>query len=174
MTYPDPTTGQRLTDGFIDSMLDNLLIKPSNETKASVITPANDNDLAITVAANSVYYIEFVIMFACLRAANMKTAWSVPAGATGNRLCLGPGSANVASASANLTEMATSVNAYTTECLYSDPRDSVTSFVSLWERTVMTTVSSGTVRFQWAQIASNATGNVVAGSQSYARWRRIG
>lgn len=173
--YPVITAGVKLTADLLASMLPQYVIKTADTTRTSTAALANDPDLVTgTLTAGGVYDVEFHVIFGALQAAGIRTAWSVPAGTTGNRRTLGPGSANATEANANTTEMRWSVVPYATAALYTDPRNAAASLTHLVEKALVTIgATAGPITFQWAQNVSNATGTVVSAT-SYVTYRQVG
>jgi hypothetical protein len=173
--YPVITASSRLTAELLASMVDNYAIKPSDLPKTSNVTLANDPDLTTaTLTANGIFAVEFHVRFAGLQAAGIKTAWSVPAGTTGNRDTLGPGSANVAEAGANTTELHWGVFPYATAVAYTNPRNNAANYTHLIEKALVSIgATAGAVVLQWAQNVTNVTATTVA-ANSYVKWRQVG
>lgn len=172
--YPTLGGGTRVDDNFLSALIDNWVIKPADATGRTVITQVADPDLTFPVVASAVYDVTFRVRFGALLAAGIATSWSVPAGTTGNRECLGPGTANAAETNGNTTAMHVAVYPYATVCNYTDPRNAVASQVWLEEKAVLSVGgTAGSVTLLWGQWTANATGTVV-NAQSYVKYRRIG
>lgn len=172
--YPDVAGGTRVDDVFLAAMLDEFIIKPADATPRTVVTLVNDPDLTFPVLANALYEVYFNVRFAGLQAAGLRTAWSVPAGTTGNRECHGPGSANATQTDANTTEMRHAVHGYATACNYTNPRNSASLQTYLEEQALLQVgATAGSVVLQWGQVTANATGSLV-NANSYVKYRRIG
>ena len=172
--YPDINGGARVDDTFLSSMLDHWIIKPADATPRVVNSIVNDPDLLFPVEANALYDVEMVIRFASLQAVGIRTAWTAPAGTTGNRLVGGPGSANVVQADANTTDMRWGVFSYGAAVGYTSPRNSTTLQTWLLEKALLAVgATAGNVTFQWGQLVTNATGTIV-NANSYIKYRRIG
>lgn len=172
--YPVLGGGTRVDDQFLSDLIDNYVIKPADATPRVAATLVADSDLTFPVVANAVYDVLFNVRWAGLQAAGLRTSWSVPTGTTGNRECMGPGSANAIEANANTTEMRWAVHGYATAVLYTNPRNSVSSQTMTWEQAIVSIGSTaGSVTFNWGQNVANATGSLVVAS-SYVKYRRIG
>lgn len=172
--YPDVNGGSRVDDAFLSAMIDNYVVKPADSPGRTATTPLADPDLVFPVEANALYDVEMVIRFASLQVAGLRTAWAVPTGTSGNRLCGGPGSANVAQTDANTTDMRWAIHGYGTGVLYTDPRNSLSLQTWVWEKALLAVGSTaGNVSFNWGQATANATGTVV-NANSYVKYRRIG
>jgi hypothetical protein len=161
--FPEVKGGQEYTADFMRSLLPLWVIKDSNTDRASTTTFADDPEFKLeNLLANAVYNIQFAVKFAGDLDGDIKTNWTLPTGATGTRLCLGPGStANQASAA--FMNMRCGAHGVTTSVHYSATRDLVTLEVWCWERAVirMGTVD-GDVVLSWAQAASSGTATRVS------------
>jgi hypothetical protein len=173
--YPNITAGLRLTADVLNAMTPTWVIKPADTTRASTVTATSDPDLVTdTLTAGGVYYVKFVIRFAALTAAGLRTAWLVPSGTTGNKCVMGPGQTNAANATdAIVLDMRWAVHGYATNCLYTDPRNSTTNQTFVIEEALVSIGSTaGTIAMQWAQNVTNATGTIV-NNNSYIMWQQI-
>lgn len=141
--------------------------KAADLDRASTTTFTSDPDLQCTLAANSVYRVEFYLHFAALDAARFKTQWLVPASAGGNRSAVGPDQAQILSVTSSGGQGRYGVHAFSTACTYGT-RDSGSSLCFGLEEGVVTTTTGGTLALQWAQATSNATATRL-GAGSYMR-----
>lgn len=168
--YPTIAAGSRVTAGLLQSMQPLVAYKSADTLRASTTTLADDPDLTMQLAANATYLVEMRISFATITGTGaplLKTAWDVPAGASGNRSAQGPGSAATDSNADNMATHA-GIHAFNTTVTYGG-RNSATSECIAIETGLITTASAGTLAFQWAQATSNATAvRVGAGSTLYA------
>lgn len=170
--YPNINAGDDFTVEMLRSMITNYIFKSTSTTRASTTTLADDPDLLVPVEANAVTWIRFVVRAAAILAEDIKIAWSVPSGATGNRHVIGPGS-TATDASADNIAVRLGVHVYSTALTYSGVRNSASNqFVILEEAMITTSSTAGNVALQWAQATSGATGAVVA-SGSWAEYRRV-
>lgn len=173
--YPTIYAGQRITGTLMQAMLPDVVWKTANEDRAATTTLANDSDLVATLEANATYHVTMYIHFAAVDAAQFKTQWAVPTGATGNRSALGA-AFELASSGAATTQAAdggyhrSGVHGYTTTVRYGT-RASATNQALVVEESILTTSSTaGTLALQWAQFTSNATATrVAAGSSMHIR-----
>lgn len=172
--YPLVGGGTPVDDQFLSDIIDNYVIKAADATPRIVTTIINDGDLVFPVVANAVYDVLIHVRFGALLAAGIRTAWTVPTGTSGNRVCLGPGSSNVAQTDANTTELRWAVHGYATVVNYTNPRNSTSLQTFLEEKAILSVGSTaGSVNFQWGQWTANATGTFVT-ANSYVKYRRIG
>ena len=172
--YPVVGGGTPVDDQFLSDMIDNYVIKAADATPRVNSTLAADPDLTFPVVANALYEVTFNIRWAGLQAAGLRTDWTVPAGTTGNRECMGPGSANAVQADANTTELRWAVHGYGTACLYTNPRNSVSLQTMTIEHALLAVgATAGSCTLRWAQNVTNATGSLV-NANSFVKYRRIG
>lgn len=139
--------------------------------RASTTTFAADPVLQATLAANAKYLIEVYMSYGALAAADLKTQWTVPAGATGNRSCFGPGSSASDSSATNIV-VRCNVSNFSTSIPYEGVRNSQTNLTLAWETGMVTTTTGGTMSLDWAQNTSNATGSRM-GAGSWMRVTRL-
>lgn len=168
--YPQIAAGDELTADLLMSMLPRIISKSVDEGRDTTTTLANDSELLMTLEANATYFVEFYLNCAALDAAKIKTAWSVPAGATGSRNVLGPGS-TANQASMDNVSMRAGTHTFTTSVTYGTRNSAVNGFY-VQETAVVVTSSSGTCALQWAQDASNATDTTIY-ARSLMRVTRI-
>ena len=153
-------------------MIKNYIFKDSPETRTSTTTVADDADLIVPVEANARTHIKFVLHAAAILAEDFKTAWSAPAGASGNKHVLGPGS-TASDGNADNIAVRMGVHGMTTPVTYSGVRNSaVSQFLVIEEAIVVTGATSGNVVLQWAQGTSGGTGAVIAAG-SWVEYRRV-
>lgn len=126
--------------------------------RASTTTFAADPVLQATLAASAKYKVEVYLNYGALLAADIKTQWTVPAGATGNRSVMGPGSTST-NATADNISMRSGVHGFSTAITYSGVRDSQSALSIAVETGIITTTTGGTLSLDWAQVTTNATGS---------------
>lgn len=171
--YPALYAGERPTADLLLPMIPDVYYKVGNTDRSATTTLADDPDLTTTVEANAVYHVTCYIHFAALDAAQIQTAWTVPAGATGNRSAFGAafqlaGGANTAVA-ADGGYHRSGCHGYATPVRYGSRNNSVFQCLAL-EESIVTTSSAGTLALQWAQAVSNAGATrVAAGSSLHVR-----
>ncbi|WP_328404009.1 hypothetical protein OHS70_34270 [Streptomyces sp. NBC_00390] len=144
--------------------------KPSNTDRPSATALVADPHLITQLQANAKYLVEFHLYYAALSAAAFKTTWSVPAGATGNRSVLGPGSAATEGNADNLA-VRSGVHATATTVVYGT-RNHATNLAHAVESGILTTTTAGTLALSWAQNVSHATAARLA-TGSYMRVTRL-
>lgn len=135
-----------------------IVNKTTDQSYNNDTTFNNDTQLKFTGAANTKYRVEMNMM-ASGDPGNIIIDWSVPVGATGSRMCLGPplGIANV-----NNATMRSAVYPYSTVVGYG--LTGLTTYIQ--EKSIVSFGSnSGDLVIRHAQYASNATPTIVlAGS----------
>jgi hypothetical protein len=156
--YPDVIQGLEDPAEMLRLFLPLWTIKDNNTEATSDTTFTDDPELVIeNLEAGAIYEIQFYVKFAGDNDGDIKTNWTLPTGATGNRCCLGPGSTAADSAADNIA-LRMGVHGATTSVTYSATRDSVTSSVWCYEIGIIRMGSvDGEVAFSWAQAASFAT-----------------
>jgi hypothetical protein len=161
--YPAIAAGQRITTNLLNAMIPEIIDKPAATSRTSTTTVSDDPDLTFTLAANSMYFVEFFIKYSTPGAsgtAGFKTQWTVPSGAGGNRTALGPGSTQTDSGADNIS-VHSGVHGFTTAVTYGS-RGTTSNQLMAIETALVTTTSSGTCALQWAQQTSNASATTVA------------
>jgi hypothetical protein len=172
--YPDIAGGGRVDGDFLSAMLDNYVIKSSTSTPRTAAALVADPDLTFPVVANALYDVELTVRFGALQAAGIQTTWTVPSGASGDRLCMGPGTANATQTLANTTEMKWITYPPALAVAYTDPRNVIADQTWFREHSLLAIGSTaGSVTLNWGQATANATGTVVYLSSAF-RYRRIG
>lgn len=134
------------------------VIKPGDETVASSITLQNDNDLAVSVLANSQYFVEFFIIYDAIQAADIQIGWTAPSGATFDWTHGGLGTSAVASVGAVSRNYRVLADVGT---VGGPAAASGTKAVIPGEGRLVTGVNAGTLQLRWAQNVSNVTGTIV-------------
>lgn len=166
-TYPPISAGQRITADLLTAMLPNVIVKPTTTARASTTTFADDPDLQAPVEANAQYYIEFRILAAGVAAADIKTEWGVPSGASGLKTVLGPATGSTTNNNADNITMRAGAHQHGTDVVYNCVRDDSTLAFGIVEWGFVTTGStSGTVAFRWAQNSSNTIATQVFGGST--------
>lgn len=168
--YPVPRVGQRATSALLLSLMPDTIYKTADEDRNSTTTLTDDDELTTTLQANSVYLVEFELHYATLNVAGFKTDWTTPAGSSGLKSVLGPGSTQTEGTANNISGRF-GVHGYATVVTYGN-RDSSTNQLVARETSLITTTSSGTVAIRWAQNASNAGATRVAAG-SFMRVRKL-
>lgn len=162
--YPTIYAGQRITGSLLSSMMPDVIRKLNNTDRTATTTLADDPDLTVLLEANAQYYIEIDLWYAASTGSSgIKTAWTVPAGVTGNRSALGMASTVSDATPAGVGRWG--VHGYGTSVFYGD-RQSSTNLALARETSYLTTsTTAGTCALQWAQDTSDAGAcRVAAGS----------
>lgn len=169
--YPLINAGQRLTASLVQSLVPLEAYKTAATTRTSTTVLADDPDLTLSLAASAVYDVIFYLHYAAISAAQFKTAWTVPASATGVRSARGLASTVSDSVNGGVGDVRSGVHAFATAVTYGDRNNASNQCFALEEARV-TTTTAGTLAIQWAQVTSNATGSVLSAG-SYMRVKRI-
>lgn len=128
--------------------------KSSNEAVSSSTTLQDDDDLTFTAGANEVWVVKFVLLVTTSDATgDLKLQVTTPGGgSTGYVIVLAHNNGSVVSAYGAI-DSAIAIN-------YTAARTSDPCHVSAY----VSTVTSGTVKLQWAQNAASGTTTLLAGS----------
>lgn len=141
--------------------------KPANETVTSSIVLQNDDDLLFAVAANEVWKFELLLLYEAATTADISFGLTFPAGAAGTWGGHGLGIAagtNTDSFVAKHIDLATTLN-------FGGGGVGVPVTATVWGR-IRNGATGGTLRLQWAQRVSDATGTILK-TDSYLYGVRI-
>jgi hypothetical protein len=171
--YPNIVAGLEVPKAILDAFLVKTTIKDNDTDAISDTTVTDDPELFLNdLEANGVYEIRFFIKFSGDLDGDLRTQWSVPSGATGSRLCVGPGT-TAADASADNMPMRMGVYATSSAVAYSCARDSTSNSQWCFE-TALIRISStaGDIALSWSQNTTSPTATRVT-SDSWATARRL-
>lgn len=145
--------------------------KPANESVTSSATLQDDNDFAFAVAANAIYTLQTYIIYSGAidggtGAGGLKMQFTGPAGAGMTWTNFG---ANVSGGVTNYNVVAEGLAAGAPRSV---PTNAGTTMTCQPKGTLVTSGTSGTLQFRWAQNTSNATATVV-GINSWMRLKRV-
>jgi hypothetical protein len=134
--------------------------KPSNESVTSSITLQDDNDFAFAVAANSVYILESYLIYTGAidggtGAGGMRMQFTGPAGAAMTWTNFG---GNTVGGVTAYNVVAESLTAGAPRAV---PTNAGTAMTCQPKGTLVTSGTSGTLQFRWAQGSTNATATVL-------------
>lgn len=152
--YPNWAAGDPITAANLNYTQGQVIVKTSGTQRASTTTLADDPDLTVTLDANATYFVEAWLHFVSPTTEGIKTAWTTPSGASGNRLAFGEGSTQSASNADNVSGRF-GVHGFGTSVTYGDRASNTTQCAAI-ETAIVTTSSSGTLAVQWAQATSGA------------------
>jgi hypothetical protein len=143
---------------------ETLLERTSDTTATSDATVNADGFFTFAMVASAKYHVT-IVAIANGTAGDIKTSWTIPASATGAKVCDGPA---VASTSRDDTTVRKSAHGFATEV----PYGTVSTGCYIREEGILTTVGSGQWTWNWSQNTSNAAGTTVE-TGSYCRIRRV-
>lgn len=160
--YPVIVAGEALTSALLQSMLEQVGYKASDQGVTSSTVLQNDTALLVPLAANAKYEFDAKIVYkgGTTGSSDLKLGWSVPSGVT-----IAGGIEAVANplgvALLYMTQAST---------LFSATNGTGNPFpIRLWG-TVTTSATTGNLQLTWAQNTSSATATtVMAGSLLTAR-----
>lgn len=153
---------ETITAAKLNKRLPIWVVKSANEAVTSSSTLQNDDELVVTLPANSRWRVEAVIL-ASGTTNGLKSDWTIPADATLVPLkqVLGPDSASTDRSNTNVRLGA---HAHDTVAEYGVD-DGAAIWTTIREEFIVDMVSEGDLQFRWAQVISNAVAvNVRAGS----------
>jgi hypothetical protein len=168
--WPFWTAGQELTAADLAAGQSLIAYKTASTDRSSTTTFSDDPELTFSLAASAIYIVEFYLFYAG-NTGLMQTKWTVPAGATGNRSAMGPGS-TATDANSNNISMRSGVHAYATAVLYGNRGVGSLNQSIAEETALVTTTTAGTCAISWTQGSSNAAATRMGGG-SWARALRI-
>ncbi|MFJ8677210.1 hypothetical protein [Streptomyces sp. NPDC093589] len=149
--------------------------KTANTDRTSTTTRTADPHLAMSLAANGTYTVEFHLFLGGSSFAQVVTEWLVPSGATGLKGAMGPAStATEVTAGNNNADgilMRSGSHGFGTTVTYGR-RNVNTNLCYAIETGTVTTTSAGTLALAWAQSTSSSTFNRM-GTGSWMRVTRI-
>ncbi len=147
-----------------------FITKGSAETVTSSTTLQDDDHLTFEMEPGATYVVEvFLNVQSASGTPDFRTAWSVPADATGARWAIGPAvSGSAGFVGREDTNGRFSVHGHATVVSYSLD----TAGVAVVETGWIASATGGTFTLQWAQNVSNATATQV-NSSSWMRYTRV-
>lgn len=169
--YPPMIAGQTMTADLFTAYQDDWVFKQVTTTRASTTTFADDPELQYPLVGGATYRIDLLLHVASNTAAQVKTNWNIPTGASGLKECWGADAATTLNGTAGGTPRS-GVHQLTNSVAYGDRNNGATLQHLITEGAVLTTLGAGTFALQWAQNASNATGTIMA-IGSYMKIRRL-
>lgn len=149
-SFEEVLTGADMTTYFVQQA---MVIKAADESVVSSTVLQDDNELQITVSANTKYFVECFLIYSADPAADCKIQYAVPAGATFDWVSDSLGSA----ATANTDVVSRSYQTTGTPAL-GGVTSNATNLVGL-HKGLLTVTTAGIFKLTWAQLAStvNAT-----------------
>lgn len=142
----------------IIAFIPRYFTKSSATTYTSNAVLTNDTELSFAMEANTTYEVRIQGAIGGT-AGDIQTAWSVPAGATGSKMCSGP---EPASTDRTNTNARFGNHGHTTAITYG-VNDAV-SLAAIQEVGRVVTSAAGTFVWQHAQATSNAASSSIGGN----------
>lgn len=167
MPIPTWSVGQVLAASDVNNWFVPLAAaKAADTSRSSNITPSNDPDLSIALAASAVYTVQLGLMYACASSGvNLRMQFTVPTGATGEYVHW------YWSGSTTFDGPANSADLWTAARLPFIDTGGDMGFTG--HGTIFTSSTAGNLTLQWAQSSSNATA-VTMRKGSFIVAQRIG
>lgn len=153
--------GSRLTTATFDTlfgMLPRTFTKVSAQTYTSTTTFQNDADLTCSLEASSSYEVVFNLALVGTDG-DIKTIWSLPTDATGDKKCIGPA---LSSTDRTDTTVRTGTHQFSTVVTYGV--NSSTNAAYARETGLIVTTTAGTLTLQHAQNSSTVNLSGMAAS----------
>lgn len=171
--YPNLPAGTKLTAADLAALQPVIIYKTASTDRTSTTTLTIDPELQFSLAAGAVYVIEFFLFYGG-NTGLIKTQWSVPSGASGNRSAMGPGSTSTGGTGSNADNisMRSGVHGYGTSVIYGNRGTGSLNLAIAVETSLITTSSAGTCGILWAQ-STSSTDATRMGVGSWARATRI-
>jgi hypothetical protein len=163
-TYPAWPAGDLVTAGKLRDGQWQLVVKQTTETTTAT-SVQDDDELVVPLAASATYFGIFGLALGATSSVDIQTQYSVPAGASGFKFCLGPAQS---STDRTNTTMASAVHNFTTTRVYG--ATSTSSVPAMIEHWVCTTTSAGNLVYRWA---SNAAGTSVNLGGAWVAYQRV-
>lgn len=165
--YRPLMAGDTATKAALDDREPPSAKKTSNQSVNNTIVQVADNQLTVTLAANALYLVRAVIIVSGPAAANFRSSWTAPAGASGTRFTHGP---PTAVASVGQTQLHARSAPIGTVLGYGTDGTSNSLIVErLW---VTTAATSGALTFTWAQFTATV-GSTTVRTGSRIRAERV-
>jgi hypothetical protein len=134
------------------------VIKGSDESVASSTTLQNDNELFLSVAAGTSYWVQGLIIYSAATAADLKISFSGPSGSTFSYVSDAIGS----TATAGVSTVSRSLQSLGSTPSPGGIGAGLASAAAFLPKGVLQVgANSGNLQLQWAQLASSATATIV-------------
>lgn len=134
------------------------IFKDADESVTSSTALQDDDDFAITVAANEKWHFKLILRISGNTAGDLDVAWTVPAGAAGQQWSTGD---LLAAAGFTAIDITTEKTIQTT----------ATEQTIIIEGYIIVGGTAGTAQFRWAQNASNGTATIIHAESHMLAWR---
>lgn len=145
-----PNAGEKVR---ASDVTDPFARKTATETVTSSTTLQDDDELFVSVEANSVYMVEALLCYDGATAGDFKFAFTLPSGATLNYGHMGTAT-TIAAATGNTVDNRQIIE---TDTLAAGAAGAGTILaLPIWGILIISS-TAGTMRLQWAQFASSAT-----------------
>lgn len=134
-----------------------IALKTADESVTSSTTLQDDNEITFSVAANTDYWLEALIIFGADPTADLKVQWVGPASATLDWVTDGAGSA----AAATVEVVSRTMQSISSTPSHGGVTNNSTIVCALHKGLLRVAGTAGTFKLQWAQLASVATATIV-------------
>lgn len=169
MPYPVFAAGQRLTAATLSAVQPTVAVMTADQSLTNSTTFTNVTELTFPLAANARYLVEVVLHVSGSTTGDLKTRWSLPVGATGLRLCMGPATGSTDRTNTSMLSAAYDLGSSQTAAYGTS---STSAGISVLERGTLSTANAGTWQLQFAQNTIDATNATRIFNSSYVvAWR---
>lgn len=167
MVYPTILAGQKLTASLLSSMQPLWAGKTASTSRSSTTTATADPELALTVEANAEYAFSAFIRYSGGQTGDLKCTFTGPSGSSGS---WGARTMSTTATAATDSSEAIRTPNGTTKAI-GNISTSVPQTFNVMGR-LITSSTSGTFSFDWAQNTSDATATVIE-ADSYMTLIRV-
>jgi len=147
-------TAANMTTYFVQQA---IVIKAADESVTSSTTLQDDNEITFSVAANTDYWLEALIIFSADPAGDLKIQWSGPASATLDWITDGGGSA----AAATVDVVSRTMQGISSTPGHGGVTNNSTILCALHKGLLRVAGTAGTFKLTWAQLASSVNATFV-------------
>jgi hypothetical protein len=166
--YPNPLAGQKATAARLAAMLPLIVVKATDTSRNTTVTPTADPELSLAVEANATYVLDgWLITSAAALTSNLLCSVNGPTGALGRWGLVFP--STISTTDPDSVRVAT--NGLGSALTFGHPLITI-QFGGPLYGTVVTSTTPGNVSFNWSQNTSDAN-NVTFKQYSWMRLTRV-
>ena len=132
-----------------------VVVKAADQSVTSSTTLVDDDDLAFPIKASEVWAAEFNLFYNGAIGGDLKVAFTVPAGATGNWSITGPAVAQSSGVLENTMQNGAKLDTFGTAIAVGASGTGQATELAVIKVLVVNSTTAGAVTLQWAQNASD-------------------
>lgn len=159
MPFPNWKAGARINPAKLFQSQTQIVAAANDSTVNNSQTVGNDFQLFVNLEANSQYIVEVHAAFVTNTTADFRTAWNVPSGTTGTRMCIGATNTSTGYTSASDTKIHVNAQPLGSANTNVYSGDGNLNFVQEYAF-ITTGATAGTLNFMWAQGTATAINTV--------------